>query len=390
MQISKYNGPTPEAFRGFLEGVQDLQDYLASNKGEKLQSAERQLTESLDLYPDFKPAKYYKAIVLTHGRKANEAISLLEELSESNALFKGEVLYNLAFAYARTYKYDLFKRALDLLDQSDRLAHRRFAGLSLGTKRLDLVFLIRAMKAWVMAVYAGRTYDHKEDFTERRLKYLPRSVSMALSVLSDPRLKSLASDTKSAIEIEANNAAGIAYMRMGQYADLFKNDTTTATFRLRFTGYRSFDSFGESPNQYWKLAGQHFNSALVLHPGDVRVLDNVSTLNLIQACHALIHGDKGAAREFSEAAKEIAKTSISNNRYDRFRHYNLARALALLNDWDAASQTLPDILSVPGVLSDERVAEFNEKVIKPKDKRPILKDYFDEIPQELTAEQLRD
>ena len=46
-------------------------------------------------------------------------------------------------------------------------------------------------------------------------------------------------------------------------------------------------------------------------------------------------------------------------------------------------------LTVHGVLSDESVAEFSEKVIKPQDKRPILKQYF-EIPPELTAEQLRD
>src|SRR5437667_9965629 len=103
MQVSKYKGPTPEAFRGFLEGVQYLRDYLVSNEGEKLISAERQLTESLNRYPDFAPAKYYKAIVLTHERKAEGAITLLEELRQSRLRFKAEVLYNLAFAYARKY-----------------------------------------------------------------------------------------------------------------------------------------------------------------------------------------------------------------------------------------------------------------------------------------------
>ena len=387
MQVSKYNGPTPEAFRGFLAGVQDLREYLARNAGEKLQSAEEQLTKSLQLSPDYAPAKYFKAIVLTHGREAAEAIKLLEELKDSNARFKPEVLYNLAFAYARTYEYDRLQEALKLLDRADRLAHRRFAGLSLGTKRPDLVLLIKAMKAWVMAVFAGRTYGHKENFTERKLTYLPLAVEKALSVLDEPRLKLMAPDSRNAIKVEANNAAGIAFMRMGQFGELFQQPMIDKA-RSKSSTAKSFTFFGKSRDEYWELASQRFDFALEVHPGDVRVLDNGSTLNLIKASYEFINGDKRKAREFSKTAKEKAETSISINTFDRFRHYNLAKALALLDDWKAARATLPEIKKVPGVLSNERVDEFEKTVIDPEDKRPILNEYF-EVPEKLTAEELR-
>jgi tetratricopeptide (TPR) repeat protein len=387
MQVSKYNGPTPEAFRGFLAGVQNLKEYLADNKGDKLRSAEEELSKSLDLHPDYAPAKYFKAIVLTHGRKANEAITLLEELSESNARFRAEVLYNLAFAYARTYKYEKLQAALDLLDRADRSAHRRFAGVSLGTKRLDLVLLIKAMKAWVMSILGGRSCEHREDFEERKLKYLPAAAKKALSVLADPRLKLLPSDPRTAIKVEALNAAGIAFMRMGQFGELFQPEATNK-IRAKFTA-KSVNFTGKSREEYWTLSSQHFDSALELHPTDVRVLDNLSTLNLIKASYAFISRDKTKARQFSEIAKERAQESISNNPYDRFRHYNLAKALALLDDWQAAKVSLAEVKKVSGVLSDKQADTFEEKVISLKDKRPILKDYFDALPENLTAEELR-
>src|SRR5215213_1629628 len=100
MQLPEYKGPTPEAFRGFIDGVQSLRAYLETNNGEKLVKAEQQLSESLVADPYFIPAKYYKAIVLTHERRSNEAIPLLEQLREVDPPFKAEVLYNLAFAYS--------------------------------------------------------------------------------------------------------------------------------------------------------------------------------------------------------------------------------------------------------------------------------------------------
>src|ERR1051326_439299 len=140
MQLSEHNSTAPEAFRGFLEGVRSLQDYFRTNAGERLVEAEKQLTKSLAVDPDFAPARYYKAIVLTHARKADEAISLLESLNQDDSSIKAEVLYNLAFAYARKYKYDLFKKSLELLAEAKKSVPRyAFLGLPLSTKRPDLV-----------------------------------------------------------------------------------------------------------------------------------------------------------------------------------------------------------------------------------------------------------
>src|SRR5437870_8344784 len=65
---------------------------------------------------------------LTHARKADDAIGLLEGLRRDDPRFKAEVLYNLAFAYARKYKYDLFKRALELLRSEEHTSELQSRG----------------------------------------------------------------------------------------------------------------------------------------------------------------------------------------------------------------------------------------------------------------------
>ena len=388
MPLAEYKGPTPEAFRGFIEGVQNLQDYLRTNSGEKLIEAEKQLDESLAADPDFIPAQYYKAIVLTHGRKSDDAIGLLVDLGQANPPFKAEVLYNLAFAYARKYEYEYFEKALKLLDDAYKLAHHRLAGWSIRAKRPDLVLLIKAMRAWVMAAFAGRTYGRKDDFEARQQEYLPGCILLTQSVLTDPRLESLAPETKRAIEVESHNAAGIAYMRMGQRSTLFttKGNKVRPASWLDFVIDRSSELFGKSPEHYWKLAEQHYASALRVHPADVRVLDNISTLNLIQTCYALIHGNEETAGNFAKLAKNKATESISHNRNDRFRHYNLAKALALLDEWDAASQAVIDTRKEPGIVTDKQLDKFDE-AIRAKDKNFVIKQYYD-IPKESASKQL--
>ncbi|SRR6266851_148547 len=387
MQVVEHKATTPEAFRGFIEGVQNLKDYLQTSDGEKLIIAERRLGESLAVDPDFQPAQYYKAIVLTHGRKSDEAITLLEHLSRANPPYKAEVLYNLAFAYARKYDYELFKRALNVLDEADELTQTKFVGLSLRTKRPDLVLLIRAMRAFVMAAFAGRTYGHKGDFETRQREYLPKCVALTESVLSDSRLASIAPETKKAIEIEAHNAAGIAYMRMGQRFTLFaaRGNKANPVYWLSLLADHNRELFGKPPEYYWKLSEQHFTSALTMNPADVRVLDNLSTLKLIQSCQALLRNDEAAAQFLSKQAEEAAMTAISHNRHDRFRHYNLAKALALLDKWDAARQAIQDLRQEPGKLSDEQADKFEQDVISARDKSPIISQYYD-IEEKLPSE----
>lgn len=373
MPHSEYKTSTPEAFRGFIEGVQNLQDYLQSNNGEKLDNAERLLSESLAFDPAFAPAQYYKAIVLTHGRKPDDAITLLEGLNRDNSPYKAEVLYNLAFAHARKYQYESFKRALELLDEAQRSASWRLMGLSLKTERPDLLLLIKAMRAWVMAAFAGREYGKKQDFEKRQRELLPECIALAKSVLTDPRRESFPLESQIAIEVEAHNAAGIAYMRMGQRFQLFEEGKAGSS---SWFGRKS-DLLGKSAENYWKLADENFTAALRVHPADVRVLDNVETLNLIQACYAMINGDEEAARSFSETAKKTAQTAISHNPHDRFRHYNLAKALALLGDWDAAGQAIQDLIAEPrGVLTNEQAEQFRREVIEAENKRPVVAQYF--------------
>src|SRR6266478_2051945 len=138
MQLAEDFQPTPRALRGFIEGVQSLRRYLETNEGKSLEEAEAQLCASLAADPSFKPAQYYQAIVLTHARKTDEAIKLLEMLSLANPPFKAEVLYYLAFAYSREYDYDLFKKALAVIDNAEQLASYRLFGWSLGARRSDL------------------------------------------------------------------------------------------------------------------------------------------------------------------------------------------------------------------------------------------------------------
>jgi hypothetical protein len=354
MQLSEHKSPSPEAFRVFIEGVQNLQDYLRTNAGESLVDAEKQLTKSLAVDPDFAPAQYYKAIVLTHARKADDAIDLLEGLAQDDSPFKAEVLYNLAFAYARKYEYDPCKKSLALLDEAYKYAHYyEFLGAPRIAKRLDLVMLIKAMQAWTMAVFGGRDLKHPDDFEQRRIKYLPEAEKLAQSVLEDRRLKKLAPDTRIAVKVEAFNVLGIVNMRMGQYSEQFEQDAY----------------------QYWQLSEQYYREALELHSRDVRVLDNISTLNLIRASYAYRHEEPDEMIDYATQAKDTEEKAISFNLHDRFRWLNLARCYALLGEWGKAATATKEIPQKPGVPMGEEVkALYN--VISQRDVNPIVNSYF--------------
>lgn len=332
MQLSEHKMPSPEALQGFIEGVHSLQEYLRTNEGELLSDAEKWLDESLAADPGFAPAQYYKAVVLTYARKTDDAIRLLEALEQSNAPFKVEVLYNLAFAYAKKYKYEFLQKAIETLNEAQRSAPTQ--------PRCDLVLLIQAMRAWVLAVFAGREYKHPEDFEERQRRFLPESTQLAESVLADRRLRSLGLEARTAIEVEAHNAAGIAYMRMGQYVA---------------TDPKSRDS-------NWNRAEEHFSLALDAHPRDVRVLDNVSTLRLIQACCAVKQSRNVEVQRFSQLAKEAANRAISYNPSDRFRWHRLAKSLALLGEVDAAKSAADKILNYPGEVTTDQVEKLKNAI----------------------------
>jgi len=335
MQLPEYRIPGPEAFRGFIEGVQELQDYLRTNAGDKLVVAEEQFNESLAADPDYAPAQYYKAIVLTHARKADEAIKLLAALKERDTPFKAEVMYNLAFAYAKTYTYENVHKGLALLGELEQLASEQPGA--------ELELFVKAMKAWVMAVLGAIDLGHRDDFVARQLKYLPESASLAQAVLSDPRLGALPPDTNNNIRREANTAAGIAFMKMGQFSIRFKEGK-------------------EKPDHYWELAYEQFDAALRLHPRDVRVLDNVVTLYLMRASLAVQHKRSKERIKFSQLAKDLTLKALSYNSNDQFRWRNLARSCAILGETNEALDAANEMRRRHGVFKEPAIKKLEDDI----------------------------
>jgi tetratricopeptide (TPR) repeat protein len=167
---------------------------------------------------------------------------------------------------------------------------------------------------------------------------------LAESVLGDQDLKGLNRETRTATEVEAHNAAGIAYMRIGQY----------------------LAAEGNQRASYWDSAEKHFSLALDLHPQDVRVLDNLSTLRLIQACDAIKQQKKADVQRFSHLAREAAETAISRHPRDRFRWQRLAKSLALLGEVEAAKTAVDKILDFPGEITPHQVEKL-KRAIDPLD-----------------------
>ena len=325
MNSLNYAPKNAHAFRGFVEGVRKLNAYLESNVGGQLSEAEQFLTQAIDSDPDFLPAQYYKSIVLTHERKSDDAIRLLEQLLSRNPPFRTEILYNLAFAYAKKYKYEPLANSIELIAKA--------LGGAKAEKRTDLILLLTAIQAWIFAVFAGRDYKHLDDFDKRRREYLPRAISLTQSVLKDPRLSELPSDTKAAVTVEAHNAAGIALMRIGQFSSLFPEQKDSA----------------------WPLASDNYLAALSVHPHDIRVLDNISTLRLLEASRAIRDGHPTDAAKYATDARNRALEAISLNPADRFRHYRRAQAEYLLGNLDAVHDAARIALNQPGEVSEPKI-----------------------------------
>jgi len=323
---------TPEAMRGFVEGVDNLNAYFRTNSGERLTDAEKQLNQSLTADPDFTPAQYYKAIVLTHARKANNAVVLLEDLVQKETSFKIEILYNLTFAYSKTYNYDNVKKALDAIDEAK--------GLAISQKRVDMELLIHAMKAWVMAVFGGLELKQPADFDWRKQEYLPKAAELADWVLANERLREVPKETAKTVKVESNNASGIAFMYMGRYSGLFEGETES----------------------YWQQSEQYYEAARHLHPQDVRVLDNLATLYLMRASRAWRDGRPDEMKKHSEAANELVLEALSCNTHDQFRHRLRARACALLEDKEGALAAVEQMRYEPGVFNKPRIDELETAI----------------------------
>ncbi len=337
--------PDPEALRGFVDGVQNLQDYLRTNASTRLSEAEEQFNESIAADPTFAPSQYYKAIALTHARRAEEAAQILEGLDRDDVPFRTEVLYNLAFAYGKTYTYEKVVLALQTITEAETRARN--------DKRDDLRLLATAVKAWVNAVLGAYEFRRPQDFENRQTQHLPEAVRLAELVLADPALETLADETRLAVQVEAYGAAGGALMYMGQYSARFHGKTT---------------------DQLWKEAEDNYNAALRLHPRNVRVLDDLSTLYLMRASRAWEKQQTTEAENFAREALRTEEKAISYHPHDAFRFYQRAQIFALLGEWGKAKVDAYRILDEPGAISKHKVADL-KGYIRHRKLEPILKTY---------------
>jgi tetratricopeptide (TPR) repeat protein len=344
MQVIPNKMPDPAAFRGFVEGVQNLQDYLQTNESVRLGEAEEQFNESLTADPNFEPAQYYKAITLTHARRAEEAAEILEDLNHEEVPFRTEVLCNLAFAYGKIYNYEKVKLALETIIEAEKQATTQ--------QRDDLRLLAAALKAWVNAVFGAYGFGHPDDFQSRQKHHLPEAVKVAQSVINDPALDSLVEETRLAVKVEALGAAGGALMYMGLYSARFNKST----------------------DEYWAEAESYYKDALKLHPRNVRVLDDLATLHLMRACRFRARHQLKDAENFALEAVKTENKALSYHSHDQFRYFQRAHALALLGEWDKAATDADQIPKEPGALSGKMVDELKLH-IKHRELDPILKRY---------------
>ncbi len=114
---------------------------------------------------------------------------------------------------------------------------------------------------------------------------------------------------------------------------------------------------------------------LRIHPRDVRVLDNLSTLRLIQSAYLLIEGRNEESYRAADDARKVANEAISYNPRDRFRHYRLAQALGLLERWAEAADIAGTILQWDGAVSAEQVERL-QVAISERDPSIIAKEYL--------------
>ena len=124
-----------------------------------------------------------------------------------------------------------------------------------------------------------------------------------------------------------------AFMRIGQFSSVFRNEKNSA----------------------WQLALQHYLAALSVHPHDVRVLDNISSLRLLQASKAAREGHTENIQKFASQARDRALEAISFNPGDQFRHYRRAQAEYLLGNLNGVHEAAQKALDQPGEVGEQKI-----------------------------------
>ena len=331
----------PEALRSFMEGLETFRQYVRTSSGEDLKRAASAFDDALRTDPSFLPARFHKAVVLTHERKHSEAIQLLEELSNLGLPFQAEISHQLAFALAKTYQLPAILRATEELDRAEVAAKRR--------KRNDLILLVQAARVYIHAILGGQRAGQPQDLEDRARTFLPMAIREGEELLRDRRLRRLDHATLEAALVEVHNGLGIAYMRMG----------------------RNIHLFNMNRQDLWDKAKHHFSICLSYQPSDHAVLQNLGTLRLIQGHALLKQGQDREAMEHYRIARDFFSRSVRVNPYDQFPHYRLSQIAALFREWDQAKASLVEARRQRGAVSQEAFAIL-EHALETRDSSGLL------------------
>lgn len=315
--------PQPEAFRNFVEGVREFRRYQETDRGEDLRAAEKAFSLAAETDPGFLLARFHHAVTLAHLRDHDKAIRILEDLASWNVPFQVEVLYHLSYAYFKKYDLQSLRKAESILSEAEQLAQK--------TEKEFLILLTQAMRILLYAVLGGREAAHPEDFEERKKKYLSEAATIGEQLLSDRRIAALGSPEKSDVLLEVQNGLGVAYMRLGENADLLGRDREVM----------------------WQKAEESFRAVLQIQPTNTSVLQNLGTLRRLQGNFLRRTGQLDTCHQRYAESRSFYLKSLSINSLDQFPHYSVSVCSVYLEDWEIAQEYLDSGRSQKGAVRKE-------------------------------------
>jgi hypothetical protein len=287
-----------EAFSSFVQGRALFQAYLDSGNGEELQQARDRFSIATARDPTFDIARLYLAVSETELREPDAAISNLQKLVKKKR-YEPEAHVQLAYAHIKRYQDDSYKRAEAELDNAETAANSE--------NRKDLIALIHGYRVFLLAVRGA--YEGKD--VEKKKRYLNDAINLGKGMLDRGANKIVPPDEQLALQFEANNAVGIAYMFLE---------------RLSPSKPYSDSNFEQSE--------RHLRAALALRPNSVRALQNMARLRMFQADR--LREEHKKYGEFYEAAKKLVQKSLDLNSFDQYPHYQMALLSARTEDWENA------------------------------------------------------
>lgn len=291
-----------EAFSSFVQGRVLLDLYLQSGDGERLKQACDLFARASKRDANFHIARLYLGVSQTELRDSAAAISNLKELVEKQH-YLPEAHLQLAYAYTKRYEGADYVIAEHELQEAKAAAEK--------ATRSDLLDLIEAYRIFLLAVRGGRGQDEPE----QRKNYLQEAITGGQKILANLAAVDRSPDEKNAIEFEANNAMGIAFMWRGKQ------------FPAR-----------QDPMADWTEAEKHFRRALAVRPKAVRALQNMGTLRMFQGDYLYGLRDEEAAKQLYEEAKGYFVQSLALNPFDQFPHYRMAVLSVKTDQWSDAQK----------------------------------------------------